>query len=193
MHDKYFEGIVQLRNCNDDDIDAMRNRISLVTKINQEKKVRNGYDYYITSKRPLRKLMAELKDEGCEVKISRKLHTRDTKANKDLYRVNLLIRLPAVRKGDVVLSGRSIIKVTSVSKKIAGLDITTGKRKAVNQFDEILEVKEAVVSKIKPQLEVIHPETFQSIHVENQQNIKGKKVSIVEVKNKVFIVPSKPF
>lgn len=188
MHDKYFEGIVQLRNCSHNDVKVVRDNILQATKINHEKEVRGGHDFYVISKRPLRKLMVELKNKGCEVKMSKKLHTRDTKANKNIYRVSLLVRMPDVQRGDVVASKGAIIKVVSVSKKITGLDVKTGKRKTVESYDNILEIKEAVVSKTRPYLEIIHPDTFQSVPVENQERVKSKTVKIVEVKNKVFIV-----
>lgn len=189
MHDKYFEGILQLRGCKDEDIEKVRDLIESRTEISSEKSVKGGRDFYVVDKRPLRKIMSLLKDEGCEVKISATLHTRDSKANKDLYRVSLLVRIPQIKKGDVVVSEGRLFLVTSVSKKVSGVDLVSGKKVVLKGYDEVLPQVKVVVSKIKPRIEVLHPQTYQSVVIENPKRYEGtERVNVVDFNGLLFVV-----
>ena len=78
-----------------------------------------------------------------------------------------------------------MFRITAISKKITGKDLITGKKKKINLKNkvEVLEAKKTIVSKTRPRLEVIHPETFQSVPVANPKELKlGEKIKVEYVK-----------
>ena len=192
MHDKYFEGIVQLRDCDEKDAEWMESILLEEAGIFQIKIVRGGLDFYVRSKKPLRTLMRYMKEKGCEVKFSKKLHTKNHMTNKEVYRVNLLVRMPKIKVGDVLTAGHEVVLVSSFGKKIIGTDLRTGTRRVLDKYDKILETKETTISKIKPNIEVLHPETFQSTKVENpdfyDEKKHSKKLNVLDYKGRVYIV-----
>jgi nonsense-mediated mRNA decay protein 3 len=128
---------------------------------------------------------------GGELKISSTLHTRDTKKNKNLYRMTVMLRLPDFSKGDIIALDNTPCKVKSISKNIATcLDLVKRKIKKVNFMKskvKALETHEVMVSKRYPSLEVLDPETYQSVEVENPRNIRKEKIKIVMIDKKIFI------
>jgi len=94
-HDKYFEGILQLRDPNKEVKDFIKELFDSRESvwISDIKKVRGGFDYYVSSQKFLRGLGNKLQEKfGGEMKNSRKLHTRDKQTSKDLYRAYLYFR-----------------------------------------------------------------------------------------------------
>jgi NMD protein affecting ribosome stability and mRNA decay len=193
----YYEGILQLRNPNEQVIDFI---ISQTDKqavkgifITKEVKVRNGFDYYFTSQRFLQGLGKKLVNNfGGIMKTSKKLFTRNKQESKDVYRVNVLFEAPSFLKDDVIVIKNKVVKVKSVRKQVKATDLTTGKDVSFNYKNieaEKLDVKETTVAKVMPSLEVLDPETYQPVKVENPKKIKiGKKVKIVNWKGKFWLV-----
>lgn len=96
MHPDYYEGILQLRNTNEEVLNFIRNQFKDNKKawIAQEVRLKTGFDYYISSNRFLLALGKRLKKSfKGELKISRRIHTRDRLTSKDVYRVTVLFRL----------------------------------------------------------------------------------------------------
>ena len=93
----YFEGILQLRNPKPDVIAYIKKRLNEVqpdgiyaTKISE---VRGGMDYYISSRKFLRKIGKELKTRfKGEFNESPQLFSRNHQTSKDIYRINTLFR-----------------------------------------------------------------------------------------------------
>ncbi|MBW2993463.1 hypothetical protein KY317_02725 [Candidatus Woesearchaeota archaeon] len=139
MHDKYYEGILQLRNPTKEIIRFAKNQIekSKIFVAN-EIKLKNGIDMYLSSQRFLRALGTKLKKRfGGQLKTSRKLHTVSRKTGKRLYRVTVLLRCPTFRAGDIITYKGEKIKVKSIGKKVFAQNIKTGKKLAI-RFEDII-------------------------------------------------------
>lgn len=96
MHPQYYEGILQLRNPNEEVINFIRNQFNNNEKIwiAKQVKLKTGLDYYISSNRFLLSLGKKLKKSfKGQLKISRKLITRNRITSKNVYRVTVLFRL----------------------------------------------------------------------------------------------------
>ena len=65
---------------------------------------------------------------GGQLTVSTKLHTRSRVTSKDLYRVNVLFRIPKFKKGDVIEYKGDKIKILNIQKKVFAKDIKTGKK-----------------------------------------------------------------
>ncbi|MBW2989566.1 60S ribosomal export protein NMD3 [Candidatus Woesearchaeota archaeon] len=96
MHPEYYEGILQLRNPNIEAINFIINQFKNNPKvwIAKQKKVKTGIDLYISSNRFLMSLGKKLKRSfKGELKLSRKLITKNRMTSKNVYRVTILFRL----------------------------------------------------------------------------------------------------
>ena len=132
IHNKdYFEGILQLRNIGNEVIEFIlkeieKNESANIAKI---KKVTNGVDIYLSPQKSLRSLGNKLQNHfGGQLLVSTKLHTRSKVTSRDLYRVNMLFRIPKFKKGDIIEYKGDKIKITSIHKKVLAKDIKTGKK-----------------------------------------------------------------
>ena len=132
IHNKdYFEGILQLRNIGDEVVEFALNEIEKNENANIAKaiKVVNGVDIYLSPQKLLRSLGNKLQNHfGGQLTVSRKLHTRSRVTSKDLYRVNVLFRIPKFKKGDIIEYKGDKIKVLNIQKKVFAKDIKTGKK-----------------------------------------------------------------
>lgn len=138
MHKDYYEGILQLRNQNDEVINFIRRRIKKRTNvfITKENKVGDGIDFYITSQKYLQTLGNKLKKSFCgELKISSKLHTRNKQTSKNVYRVNVLFRLAKCNVGDILNFNGDEIKILKMGKKVSAKHTKTGKKISINYRD----------------------------------------------------------
>lgn len=94
---QYYEGILQLRNINDEEVfNLFRNQLKKHPDVfvSKEVKQKTGMDYYLSSNKFVLMLGRKLnKTFKGELKISRKIHTRDRQTSKNLYRVTVLFRL----------------------------------------------------------------------------------------------------
>lgn len=129
MRKEYYEGTLQLRNPNREVIDAVRRMISARADvwIAKEEKVANGIDFRISSWEFIVALGRKLQQRfGGDVKVSRKMFTR--KDGRQVYRVNVLFRLPWFKKGDIVKVGKKTVRVEILGRKVSGTDIESGRR-----------------------------------------------------------------
>lgn len=191
---QYFEGILQVRNPKEKVLDYIYDTIEknsdrvYVAKVEE---VRGGIDLYLSSNKFLVKLAKMLeKNIGGEVKISARLHTRDHQKSRDLHRVTALFRCPDYTKGDVVMADGKLIRVTRLGKNIKGQDLRSGKPATFRPGDDIqiLEKHKTRVSKVYPRPEVLHPETFESVKVENPAELAlGQNVKVVISEGKLFL------
>ena len=133
----YYQGILQLRDVDDEVIDFVRNQVDkrndvLITKT---AKVGNGIDMYITSQKFIRILGKKLKESfGGEIKTSIKLHTK-SRTGKDLYRVNVFFRPVKYKRGDVVVVRGEEVKLLAVGRRIFARDMKTGKKVKIRNTD----------------------------------------------------------
>lgn len=130
-HKNYYEGILQLRNIGNEVVEFTikeieKNENTYIAKI---KKVANGIDIYMSPQKFLRSLGNKLQSKfGGQLMLSTKLHTKSRETSRDLYRVNLLFRIPNFKKGDIIEYKGDKIKIISVHKKVFAKDIKTGKK-----------------------------------------------------------------
>lgn len=130
-HENYYEGILQLRNIDNEVAEFAvkeieKNENSNIAKIS---KVKNGVDIYLSPQKLLRSLGNKLQHRfGGQLLVSRKLHTRSRVTSKDLYRVNMLFRIPTFKRGDIIDYKGDKIKIVAVHKKVFAKNIKTGKK-----------------------------------------------------------------
>jgi len=196
----YFEGILQLRDVDEEVVDyavdgAMKQnqRGIFITK---KLKVRNGFDIYLTKRGYIHELARELLNKfGGETKASKKLFSRDKQRSRDIYRINVLFRQSKFRKGDILNIDGELFKVKKIDRNLTVINIKTGKKTSIMpkhlKVKAAEEVNETIVSLVFPHVEVLHPETFQSVKPENIKNNKFKvnqKVKVVVLDGKVWLV-----
>ena len=191
---QYFEGILQLRNPSQEIIDFIENKLKKhADKFNISKIVEQklGLDLYITNKKYMQRLANDLqKNFGGIIKKSPHLFSRNRQTSKDIYRLNICLKFYDFKKDDVIKADKRYIKITNIGKKISGINLEQNKRVSFEFPDdvEILKRYNTSVCKIKPNIEVLHPETYQSVPVKNKVKVKlGEKVKVV-VNGKAFIV-----
>ena len=133
----YFQGILQLRDINNEILDFVLNQIKKRRNVAVTKTVKfpNGFDLYITSQKFITILGKKLKERfGGELKISSKLHTRN-KQGRDLYRVNALFRLSKYKKGEIVTVRGDKVRLINIGKKIFARNLKTGRRVTIRSKD----------------------------------------------------------
>lgn len=99
MHPEYYEGILQLRNPNEEVINFIKNQFKNNPKIwvAKEEKLKTGIDYYISSNKFLLTLGKRLKKSfKGELKLSRRLHTKNRITSKNVYRGTVCFILDGV-------------------------------------------------------------------------------------------------
>lgn len=194
MHTQYYEAIIQLRNTSDELEEYVQKQITTSRKafISKAKKQKNGMDIYISSNSFALALGKWLRENFAGVmKTSRKLYGKSRKTGKIVYRATVLFEFLKIKEGDVVKANNEIIRITGCGRQLTGRNLLTGKKTIINykkEKPELLEIKEAIVTKTEPHLEVLHPETYESKAVENQSRIKEKKAKVVIVEDKIFLI-----
>ena len=138
----YYQGILQLRNVNDEVLSFGRNKIdkredAAITKIVKQP---DGVDFYITSQKFIRILGKKLQEDfGGELNLSSSLHTK-SKTGKDLYRINALFRMAKFRTGaEITTRSGDVVRITHIGRKIFAKDLNSGKRVIIKKSDLPLE------------------------------------------------------
>lgn len=127
----YFEGTLQLRNVGDEVVEFAIKEIKKNENANIAMivEVTNGVDIYIAPQKLLRSLGNKLRHHfSGQLIVSRKLHTKSRLTSRDLYRVNVLFRMPKFKKGDIIEYRGDKIKIISIQKKVFAKYIKTGKK-----------------------------------------------------------------
>jgi len=93
-HAEYYEAVIQLRPATEEIIRFIKNqckkRGEAITKVVE---LKTGFDLYITSQKLARTMAPKLKKAfGGEVKVTKKIHTKDRQTSKSLYRATVLFR-----------------------------------------------------------------------------------------------------
>lgn len=196
---QYFEGILQLRSSNEEVLSkahayVMDDSINAKAKgvfINNVEDVKNGVDVYYSSQKYIKNLGSRLvKQFGGILKVTPTLFSHNKQTSKDLYRVTVAVHFPDFIIGDVIKVDKKIIKLTGLGKKASGIDLKTNKQEVFELKDyEILKKYKTTVSRLAPDLEVLHPETYQSVEVWNsKKNLKLDQEVEVVVDKDVFIL-----
>ncbi len=176
----YYESIVQLRadgrKLEDEEMETAMSIVEsvLARGIEDEKmflsKVemrKEGVDFYLGGRDAGRKISQMIaKEMGGSVKKSRKIHGRAD--GRDLYRFTYLVRLPAYRKGDVVVKNDRFYVVKNPRDE-KGIDILTGRsvnlsgsklavKKGELQGGTIVDVDDSVADVLKDDGELVRTE-----------------------------------
>jgi len=133
----YYQGILQLRDINDEILEFVHAQIEKRKDVAVTKTVNfpNGKDLYITSQKFIKILGKKLRESfGGNIKTSSKLHTR-SKTGRDLYRVNVLYRPVKYRRGDVINIRGDDVRLLQVGNRIFAMDLKTGKRLKIRSSD----------------------------------------------------------
>ena len=133
----YYQGILQLRDVNEEMLSFVYNQIKKRgdVAITKTANLPNGKDLYITSQKFISILGKRLKESfGGQLTTSSKLHTR-SKSGRDLYRVNVLFRPAKYKRGDVVTVRGDKVRMLQVGRRIFALDLKTGKKIRIRSED----------------------------------------------------------
>ncbi len=204
LHAKYYEAILQLREPDHSVIEFVEGAVKSAAADNREifiskrKQVTNGWDFYISLKGFAVEVgRALFRTFGGELKITKKLFTQHRQTSKLLYRITVLFRMAPFKPGDLVLLDGNAFRITALTKSfVSGMNLETSRTlaldyKEVVRNSEKLEVVRAVVSKVQPHIEVIHPKTFQSVPVlpiiKNSELVPGVKTYVVVSDDKVWL------
>lgn len=193
----YYEGILQLREIDESVADFVVNDIEKYgdecIKITKAVKLKNGLDLYITSKKYLQKIARKLVAHfGGEYNISPQLFTKDRHSGKEVYRLNVLFKMPEYKKGEAIIADNRLMKVVTCAKRITCINMKTLKKTIVERNKDVQRIDEVfttMVTKIKPYIEVLDPETYQSVQPMNQAKVvPGQKVRVVKVNNAIWLL-----
>ena len=191
MDDQYFEAIIQLRGSDDEIFSEVVKDIekekAIISKV---KEIKQGVDLYISSKKAVIKVGKKLKKKfGGVIKISNKVHSRDRDTQKDIKRLTLCFIPPKFKRGEVVKSDNRILIVSGFDKGIiTGKDLIGTKKFKVASNAKRLPIREANISMVEPVVEIIHPDTFQSVKPENNFKLSGEIVSVVIDGHKIWVI-----
>lgn len=189
-HQDYFEGILQLRHVTPEALAFAKQKVMQrpQVSITKEKVVRGGVDLYLTSRTFLKTLaVAVQKQFGGTLSMSPTLYSRDRQTSKDIYRLTVLLKLPPFQIGEVLVAKdvaqERILRITHLGKLIHGLDLQSNKTTSLDYTADILPLTKHTtqITKTKPLLEALDPETYQSEPIRNPVEKKpGEKVIVVK-------------
>tara|TARA_Y100000310_G_C20451794_1_gene701099 strand:- start:230 stop:679 length:450 start_codon:yes stop_codon:yes gene_type:complete len=134
-HPGYYEAVLQLRDVSQDVIDfvekeIVKNSLSIV----KFKKVKNGYDYFLSDNNLTKALGKKLQHHfGGELNITASLHTK--KKDKELYRLTVLFREIKFKKLDKVLYQGDEYVVKGINREILLQNSKNGKKVRVKYKD----------------------------------------------------------
>ncbi len=134
---KYYEGVLQLRNCSEEALDFVSSMIEKEgVKIAKEAKTKDGVDLYLSSNKFLKKIGKQLKAKFPGIlKATSKLFTEDKQAGKKIYRGTMFFRMPGFKVGDAGTFRGDKVKVLSINTKVMLQDEKTGKKKTYDFGD----------------------------------------------------------
>lgn len=200
----YFEGTLQLRSAGDKELrkDVLETVRSEIAKhavrgvyCTKEDAVGNGIDFQITSQKHVQTIGRRLQEMfGGTLKINSRIFTRNKQTSKDVFRVNVLLELPSFVKGDVVRIDDKLVHITRVGKKIIGDDLRQKRGVTVDYANarvHVLPQKKGVITQLYPRVEILEPEQYQPVPLENAAGKKvklGDKVQVVENEGRYWIV-----
>ena len=182
---QYFEGILQVKNIDNGIVDYIHNEVEKQRKkgifITKEKITKNRADFQITDQTYMKSLANKLQRVfGGTISLNPTLFSKNKQSGKELFRLTLLLNLPTIRKNDIIVHNGTVWKVNSVQNKINVISLH-GKKTSLPYKDyKILEKFETRVTKIQPEVEIMDPETYQSVDVRNPKKLKvDQKVKVV--------------
>jgi nonsense-mediated mRNA decay protein 3 len=199
---KYFEAIFQLRSSNTDllerSVTYMQERVAGLRHrglfINRVEHLDDGVDLYMTSNKLAQVIGREMLNSfGGTLKVSPRLFSKNHQTSKDMYRVNVFVKLPEFNRGDYLVVNDRVHHVEKLGKKVKLVDMVSGSS-MVTDYEKldckVLKKQQVYISKTYPYLEVINPHDYQSSMVRNKPKIAlvvGQSVNVVIHKG-IFVV-----
>jgi len=180
---QYFEGSLQLRNTSPEIIARTHKLLSkiYISKVVEHK---NGTDLFVSSIKIMQRAATQLvKEFSGQMQQSPQLFTRNKQTSKDVFRVNVLVTFPLLKKGNVLLYRQTPYLVISMGKQVKVRSLCDD---SITRIDlpkklTVLEKKKTKVTRTLPRLEVIHPETFVSEPVRNNKSLRvNQNVQVVD-------------
>ncbi|MFH1064840.1 MAG: NMD3-related protein [Candidatus Woesearchaeota archaeon] len=130
---QYFEGVLQLRDATPEllafvekDIAANVNEGAHVTT----KTGKGGnIDFIMTSTKYMLALGKRLNQKfNGELTVTAKLFSRNRQTSKEVFRTSILFRMRTYKIGEIIETRGKKIKITTIGKKVSGIDTETGKK-----------------------------------------------------------------
>jgi NMD protein affecting ribosome stability and mRNA decay len=193
----YFEGVFQLRNARDDVKEYIvnyckKNNVFVNKLVDKGKEV----DYYFVKKNQMQPLALKLmRNFGAAIESNARLFSRNRQTSRDIYRLNVLATIPAFATGDVVEYKGFPVLIKETGKIITGINLALGKKVTFrNEEANSVIVLPKLKSKITithPRVEILDPETYESLAAENPLSISTKQdqnVVIVKNKGKAYLI-----
>lgn len=183
---KYFEAVLQIRPAREDVLEFVRAEIHKQEHKgvfnNKETEVEDGLDIEITNQTYAKVLAKKVTDHfGGTMKKNEKLFSRSRKTSRDIFRLAVKIELPLFSKGDMLVHAGKHYQITSTGKTLSLMDLETGQKTSLPwndshrnkyvRFESIL----VDITRIRPRLEILNPETFDSVPVENERTLLRKR------------------
>lgn len=195
----YLEGTLQVRNLSEHTFIALREELARAernyvhaTKVTEKK---DSMDLEMTSQHEIERIARNMQKMcGGKLKVDYKLQTRDHMRSKDLYRITATITLPKFNKGEVIKYDNEPYLIKSLGKEINAINLITGHKKKID-FEEtchLIPSQETTISRIKPSIEVLDPETYQSeplVCIEKPKRTKENvTLNVVKFKRVLYYV-----
>lgn len=127
----YFEGIMQLRSVSDEAVDWLYDEIHRAGRawVAKVKEVAGGIDVYLSSQHYMQALGRQLQRRfGGILKITSRLHTRNTLTSKDIHRVTVLFRQLPCKTGDVIDLHGERWKLLSMGNQVRLQNVKSGEK-----------------------------------------------------------------
>lgn len=201
----YFETILQLRG--ESVIDANETVLNAIDELgkndnygflSKQEKVTGGVDYYLGSAAMARTIAKRFKEtRGAGITESSSLVGQ--KDGRDTHRWTILIRLPAVKAGDVVESNKILYAVESVrASHITLRHLMSGQKLKIKSGDQDLktvakkeEVEDAVVvSADSDSIQILDPHNMKTVTLSRPSCLHeiGETVKVFRYKDELFIL-----
>ncbi|MFH1173695.1 MAG: NMD3-related protein [archaeon] len=182
----YYEGVLQLRNADEHIIGrakAMlkRERAHLAKEVH----VQNGIDLYLSPRKAIDALAKHLRAAfGGTYERHAQLFSRNTQSSRDIFRLNIILNFPALKKGTFFLHNHLPFEVINTGKSFKVKNVQSGSSTSIRipHTPTILAVYTTTITKIRPHLEAMHPLTFQSepiVHADKKECVLGHTVQVI--------------
>lgn len=136
-HRGYFEGVLQLRNASKKLKDYVKkemeeNRVYVA----KTAKAKDGIDMWVSSNKFLLSIAKKLKANfNGDMKISRKIYSRDRMTQKDIWRITVFFKEVPFKINQKMMIKGDEYRIASLGKKVTCVDVKTGKKKFFDYED----------------------------------------------------------
>ena len=190
---QYYEGILQVRNADH----MVKNWLHSFLKksfnkgiiINNIVEKGSSIDLFFANKKNIQRVARKMERVfGAFIETNPSIHTRDRQTQKDVYRISTLVQIPSFREKDVVSLDEHTLYITRLGNQIKARKVpyfspyVFSFNRDIAKKVTTLKKQKTVVSVTRPEIEVLHPETYQSTKATNPRELRvveGQKVSVV--------------